>query len=228
MGPRRTSTWAVPAVLLTGLLGCGDDVGSSDPIALDGVEVELDAPDVADAPAGESPEATAPLGEVVDASVAGPGTWQVGEAGTVTFAVDEGRLVLEGVVAADGWRITEQDADEDDIEVELARASERYLFEVELDDETHLEVRIEHELEGVPGGTYALGDAGAVEVRIDGDRLVVERVAVAEGWQLVAEEREDDELEVDLERGDQRWHLEVEVDDDHLDVGIVYEVRGEL
>jgi hypothetical protein len=229
MGPRRTSTWAVPAVLLTGLLGCGDDVGSSDPIALDGVEVELDAPDVADAPADGPPEATAPFGEVVDASVAEPGTWQLGEAGSVTFDVVGGELVLAGVAATDGWQITEQDADEDDIEVELARASERYLFEVELDDDgTRLEVRIEHDLERVPGGTYALGDAGAVEVRVDGERLVVERVTVAEGWQVVAEEREDDELEVELVRGDQRWHLEVEVDDDHLDVEIVYEVRGEL
>jgi hypothetical protein len=228
MGARRVRTWVASAVLVTGLLGCGDDGGSSDPIALDGVQVELDAPEAGDATADDPPEATSPRGEVVDASVAGPGTWQVGEGGTVTFDVVDGTLVLAGVAAADGWRIAEQDTDDDGLEVELVRASERYLFEVELDDETHLEVRIEHELEGVPGGTYQLGDAGTVEVRIDDDRLVVERVAVTEGWQLAAEEREDDELEVELVRGDQRWHLEVEVDDGHLDVGIVYEVRGEV
>jgi hypothetical protein len=224
MAPRhRLVALASVAALLA---GCGDDVGSSDPIALDdvpdGTEIEL----LDDGPAPDQPEATSPLGEVVDASVAEPGTWQVGEAGTVTFAIDGGALRLEEVVAADGWQITEQDANDDDLEIEFARSSERYLFEVELDDGTRLAVRIEHDLERVPGGTYALGDAGAVEVRLANGRLVVERVTVADGWQVVAEEREGDELELDLVRGDQRWHVEIEVDDEDLDVEIVYEVRG--
>jgi hypothetical protein len=222
---RPLAALAASALLL---VACGDDAGSSDPIALedgtggtpagDGDEVE---------PAPDQPEVTGPLGEVVDASVAEPGTWQVGDAGTVTFSLADGRLSLDDVSPADGWQATEQEADGDEIDVTLERGDERYGFQVELESRgTVLEVRVDHEIDGADAGRFELGDAGSVTVSIDGDRLVLDDLTVADGWEVLSESLDDDELEIDLARGDQRWHLELELDDGRLEVERDYEVSG--
>lgn len=234
---RRPATAALAAGVLL-LAACGDDTGSSDPIALEDGGDTAD-PDAGTSPNGEAggadgiepapdqPELASPLGEVVDASVAEPGTWQVGDAGTVTFSVVEGRLSLDEVAPADGWQVTEQEADGDEIEVDLERDGERYEFQVELEDDgSVLEVRIEHDLDTSEAGTFELGDAGSVTVAIDGDRLLLEDLTVADGWQVVTDSRDDDEIEIDLERGDQRWDLEIELDDGRLEVERDHRVRS--
>jgi hypothetical protein len=112
------------------LVACGDDAGSSDPIALedgtasDGGGAADGGGADGDDPAGNATDGgatTEPDGGVVDASVAEPGTWQVGEAGIVTFSLQEGRLVLDDVSPADGWTVTAQEADGDELDVDLER-----------------------------------------------------------------------------------------------------------
>lgn len=233
----RRSLVLLAAGTLT-LAGCGDDGGSSDPIALeDGtgsgdVGGDGDAADggtAADGAAQDDPQTTEPEGEVVDASVAEPGTWQVGEAGTVSFSLEDGRLILDEVSPADGWEVTEQEADGDEIDVDLERGGETYEFQVDLEDDgTRLVVDIDHDLDDVEAGTFELGDAGSVTVSIDGDRLVLDDLTVADGWDVATREEESDEIEIDLVRGDQRWDLEIELDDGRLDVQRDYQVSGSL
>jgi hypothetical protein len=240
----RRAALLLAATLL--LAACGDETGTSDPIALedgsdtgaaaddaedDGPEGDAAEPDGTDdgdvEPTPEAPDAEAPRGDVVDASVAEPGTWQLGAAGTVTFSISDDRLFLDEVAPADGWRVTEQKADGDGIEVDLERDGERYEFEVELKGKgTELEVRIDHDIEGAEPGTFDLGDAGSVTVSVDGDRLVVDDLTVATGWEVAEEKVEDDEVELELVRSDQRWDLQIELDDGRLEVERLYEVSG--
>jgi hypothetical protein len=247
---RRAALLLVPALALA---ACGgDDAGTSDPIALESGPTSADpgtddvgtddaatddtatddaatddaATDGAEDQGGQTAD---PQGGVVDASVAEPGTWQVGDAGTVTFSVEDGALVLDDVSPADGWTVTEQEADADEIDVDLERGDETYEFQVELEDDgTLLKVDIDHDVDGAEPGTFELGDAGSVTVSIDGDRLVLDDLTVGDGWEVATREEDDDELEIDLVRGDQRWDLEIELDDGRLDVERDYEVRGRL
>jgi hypothetical protein len=232
----RRAPLLLAATLL--LAACGDEVGTSDPIALDDGSDTADADDAEDGdgdgggaaePAPDTPEAEAPLADVVDASVAEPGTWQVGGAGTVTFSIADGRLALDEVAPADGWRVTVQAANEDSIDVDLERDGERATFEVDLEKKgTELEVRIDHDTEGAEPGTFELGDAASVTVSVDGDRLVLDDLAVGSGWEVEKEKVGDDEVELELVRGDQRWDLGIELDDGSLVVERVYEVRGSV
>jgi hypothetical protein len=250
--PKDPTVRRAPLLLAATLLlaACGDEVGTSDPIALedgsdtgaatdgaeDGTEdgaAEDDGEPEGDGgaaePAPDGPEAEAPLADVVDASVAEPGTWQVGGAGTVTFSIADGRLALDEVAPADGWRVTEQAADEDSIDVDLERDGERSTFEVDLKKKgTELEVRIDHDTEDAEPGSFELGDAASLTVSVDGDRLVLDDLAVGSGWEVGKEKVGDDEVELELVRGDQRWDLEIELDDGRLVVERVYEVRGSV
>jgi hypothetical protein len=230
---RRAALLLVPVLALA---ACGgDDGGTSDPIALEDSSNSADPgadpdgtgdTDSADTDGGG--QTADPQGEVVDASVAEPGTWQVGDAGTVTFSLADGALVLDDVSPADGWDVTEQEADDDEIDVDLERDGEKYEFRVELEDGTILEVDIDHDIDDAEPGTFELGDAGSVTVSIEGDRLVLDDLTVGDGWEVATREEGDDEIEIDLVRGDQRWDVEIELDDGRLDVERDYEVRGRV
>jgi hypothetical protein len=227
---RRAALLLVPVLTLA---ACGgDDEGTSDPIALEDGSTSSDpGADGSTADAGVEPgdggQTTEPHGGVVDASVAEPGPWQVGDAGTVTFSIVGGALVLVDVAPADGWEVTEQEADDDEIDVDLERDGETHVFQVELEDGgTVLTVDIAHDIDDAEPGTFELGDAGSVTVSIDGDRLLLDDLTVGDGWEVVTREESDDEIELDLVRGDQRWDLEIELDDGRLEVERDYEVRG--
>lgn len=90
-----------------------------------------------------------------DIAPARPGTFFVGEAATVTVAVQGGSLVLGAVLVADGWVETDRDVDSDDIELDFQRAGagvvELWEFTADLDDGV-LEVRIDHEISGPYAG----------------------------------------------------------------------------
>jgi len=72
-------------------------------------------------------------GALVDTDSAQPGTWPVGDAGTVTFEVVDGLLTLEDHEAADGWEATVDEQDDDEIEVDFTQDGARWEFEVEMD-----------------------------------------------------------------------------------------------
>jgi hypothetical protein len=178
-----TSRTAALAAATALLVGCTDD-GAADGIALDdaggsspeAIEDDVaDDGDTADAGASDADSAGANGGEpdaradetdagtgteVVDGTEAVPGTWQVGEAGTVTFDVVDGALVLEDVSEADGWTVTdiEEEPDEigvdlrrgdvegDEIEIELRNGAMRWDADVELNGS--IEVELDYEVSG--------------------------------------------------------------------------------
>jgi hypothetical protein len=242
----RVRTRALALLLGAALAGgcAGDDTGSSDPVALDGPGASDAGIGAGDDGAGDDGgEAAAdgaseddgaaeadvepPHADVVDAGVAEPGTWQVGEAGTVTFSLDRGGLQLDGAAPADGWQVVEQEADREGIEVVFAHDRATAAFEVELEkDGGSLSVLVDLALEDGEPGTFALGDAASVTVSVDGDRLVLEDLTVTDGWEVVTRELDDDEFELELARGDQRAELAIDLDDGRVDVERHLSVRG--
>lgn len=90
-----------------------------------------------------------------DIDPAQPGTFFVGEAATVTVAVQGQSLLLGAVLVDDGWVETDRDVDDDDIELHFQRAGdgafEVWTFTAELDDGA-LEVHIDYEISGAYAG----------------------------------------------------------------------------
>lgn len=82
-------------------------------------------------------------GDVADLRLAQPGTWPVGEVGTVTFDVVDRRPVLEDHQAAEGWDATAQEDDSDTLEFEAREGDREVDVEVELDD-GQIEVEIDY------------------------------------------------------------------------------------
>lgn len=167
-------------------------------------------------------------GDLVDTTEAVPGTWPVGAAGTVTFSIVDGELVLDDVTPADGWReeIDAQDADE--IEVDLRRDDVEWEIEIELEDGgTILEIEIRQDIEDADPGSYDLGDAGTFALEVDDDRLVLTDLSVTDGWTVVERDEEADEIELELTNGPRGFDVEVEHGSDgRIEVEIDYEVVG--
>jgi hypothetical protein len=59
-------------------------------------------------------------------------TFEVADAGFVTLEVLEGQLTIVGTEAKDGWRVTEQEQDETEIEVEFTWADRKLEFKARL------------------------------------------------------------------------------------------------
>jgi hypothetical protein len=219
------------------VVGCSDD-GSSD---ADSIEVQTDDTDADatdadgatdddaddDGAADETDDAaSAPADELVDTTRAEPGTWPVGDAGTVTFDVVEGALTLEGYQAADGWTATVDEEESDEIEVDFTRDAQRWEFEVEIDD-GRLEVEIRLDDTDASAGSYDLPDGGSFAFDANG-ALTLTDVSPGEGWTVTEQEQESDELEIDLRNEDRRVDVEVELDDGRIEVELDYEVVGPL
>lgn len=86
-----------------------------------------------------------------DIDPAQPGTFSVGEAGTVEVDVQDGRLVLGEVTLTDGWTEVKRAVEADDIELDFRREGDGFFelweFHADLDNGT-LEVEVDYELEG--------------------------------------------------------------------------------
>lgn len=244
--PRRSLVLLIGAVLLA---GCGSDDGeTTDPDVEVGQAGETsdetapddDAADTApddEAPDGDADTADTDAGaddagptdgdaDLVDIDVAQPGTWPVGDAGTVSFEVVDGSLALEDYEAADGWEATVDEEDSDEIEVDFVLDELRWEFEVEIDD-GRLEVEIRQDHVDASAGSYDLPDDGSFAFEADG-QLALTDISPGEGWEIVERDEESDEFEVDLRNGDRTVDVEVELDDGRIEVEIDYEVVGPL
>jgi hypothetical protein len=246
-----TSRTAALAAATALLVGCTDD-GAADGIALDdaggsspeAIEDDVaDDGDTADAGASDADSAGANGGEpdaradetdagtgteVVDGTEAVPGTWQVGEAGTVTFDVVDGALVLEDVSEADGWTVTDIEEEPDEIEVDLRRGDVEVEIEIELESGgAVLEVEIDTDIEQAEPGTYDIGDAGSFTFEVVDGRLELVDLTVTDGWEVTEQDVEGDEIEIELRNGAMRWDADVELNGS-IEVELDYEVSGQL
>jgi hypothetical protein len=236
---------AVATVLL---LGCASD-GEDASIALDAPATNSAPEPLEDEPAGDDGATEAPStadpdepdtadgagsgapstgGDVVDGATAVPGTWQVGEAGTVTFDVADGALVLEDVSENDGWSVTDIDESPDEIEVDFRRGDVEIEIEIELESGgTILEVEIDTDIEDAEAGTYDIGDAGSFSFDVVDGRLELVDLTVSDGWEVTEQEVGGDEIEIELRNGAMRWDADVDLNGS-IEIELDYEVSGRL
>lgn len=77
-----------------------------------------------------------------------PGSYEVGEAGEVSFSADGGGIVLDDYKASDGWRATIEENDFEDVHLKFYNeGGVEYKFEAELDDGS-VEVNIDRKERG--------------------------------------------------------------------------------
>ncbi|MTV27216.1 hypothetical protein FTX61_17615 [Nitriliruptoraceae bacterium ZYF776] len=226
----RRRPLAFTAVACLTLGGCGAaDQGETD-------SVELDAR----RGSGASQEASPPSGglvepdvevdgtpTLVDGTAAVPGTWPLGDAGTVTFSVAERELVLEDVSPRPGWSEAVIVEVQDEIEVILSREGERWRFEVELlAGRSLVEIEVDLDVADAEPGTYELGDAGAFTFEVPDGWPVLTDVRVTDGWQLSDRDQDGDEFTFTLSREDRRFDVEVEVEDGRIELEIDHTLTG--
>ena len=139
------------------------------------------------------------------------GTWQVGEAGSVTFHVEDGVLRLDGVDPVTGWTPTVRDASRDRLEVALRRGREQRTLEARYDGAV-LRIEVEHDDDADPG-RFSVGSAGEVEVAVDGGELRLVEVATNPGWTMEIDTDRGRTVDVGFRRGEMHWDFEAELAD---------------
>jgi len=210
------ATSAAPSADATSAAPSADADGGTNADADGGTDADAD---------GDGPAAD----DFVDTTAAVPGTWPVGDAGTVTFDVRDGGLVLLDVVVADGWDHVVEEEDPDELEVDFRRGGEAWDFEVELhDDGSRLEVDVHYDLRDADPGAYDLPDGGSFVFTSGDGVLTLTGVEAPAGWQVTDREEDGDEFSFTLTAGDRRVQVEVELDDGRVELEIDYRVIGPL
>lgn len=143
--------------------------------------------------------------------------WKVGEGGEVEVRLEEGSLELLDARPNQGWSANVEEQSADGIEVEFLREDREWRFEARVDD-GRLEVQTGQMLRDAEGGTYRLGDAGAVEIRQEDDRIALVQARSTGNWGANVVRQDGEEVEVRFEREDERWRFEAGVDDGRLQV----------
>lgn len=149
--------------------------------------------------------------------------WKIGDGGEVEVRFEEGALDLLDVRPNQGWSAEVGERSADEIEVEFLREDEEWRFDAEVAD-GRLEVETGQKLRDAEGGTYRLGDAGAVEIRQEGGGITLVQTRSTGNWGANVVRQDGGEVGVRFERQDERWELEAEVDDGRLQVDTVRKV----
>jgi virulence-associated protein VagC len=168
----------------------------------------------------------------------------VRDAGEVEIERDGDRLILIEARPNPGWELEaedeedeededdeeeeeEEDEDDDDdeeIEVTFVQGDREVEFEAEIDD-GRLAIEIEETWRGIDPGSFTVADAGEVEIRRDGDRLIMVGVIANEGWDFEVEHEDDeddsgDTVEFSFVSGDREAEFEAKIEDGVLEVEI--------
>ena len=143
--------------------------------------------------------------------------WKVGDGGEVEVRFEDGALELLDARPDQGWKSEVEERSADAIEVEFLREDAEWRFDAEVDD-GRLAVETGQKLRDAEGGTYRLGDAGAVEIHQQGDGISLVQTRATGGWGADVVERDGDEVEVRFERQDEHWKFEANLDDGRLEV----------
>ena len=83
-----------------------------------------------------------------DIESADTGSYDIGDAGSFAFSVVDGRLVLDDLNVAEGWTLVELEEEADEIAFELVAGARSFEVEVELEDDTTIELEIDYEVAG--------------------------------------------------------------------------------
>lgn len=154
------------------------------------------------------------------------GTWEVGEAGCVTFIADEDAIRLVSVHPREGWSPEVVREQPDRLSVEFSRGRDERELEVRYRHGV-LRVEIESEDEAAQPGRFTVGNAGEVEIAVDDGRLRLVEVGTNPGWSMEVDEESGREVKVDFRQGELEWEFEAELSRrGRLDVEIEMEVEG--
>lgn len=226
-------------VLLSACDSSGDEAGD---IALEGQDPAPTTEEEPDDPAASDAETDPPDGDadatdgdpadegtedLVDLTEAVPGTWPVGDAGTVTFSIADGSLVLDDVGTADGWTSDVDEQDPDEIEVDFRQGNVTWQIEIELEEGgSILEIEIDQDIGDADAGSYDIGDAGTFAFDVQDGQLGLTDLNVDDGWTVVEQDEEPDEIEIELVNGPRVFDVEIELDDGIVEIEVGYEVAG--
>lgn len=147
----------------------------------------------------------------------------MGEVGSARFEVAGSRLALVELSPAPGFRVTGQDLDSDEIEIDLRNGPIEVELEVEIDD-GRFDTELEIDRPAVPGPyIYTVGDAGTVTVDTDGRAVTLVGQDTAAGWVATVDERGLARGEVEIVFRDDTGRVvafDAEIDDGELEVDI--------
>ena len=119
--------------------------------------------------------------------------WKIGDGGEVELRFEEGALDLLDVRPNQGWSAEVGEGSADAIEVKFLRKDEEWRFDAEAAD-GRLEVKTGQKLRDAEGGTYRLGDAGAVEIRQEGGGITFVQTRSTGNWGANVVGRDGDEV----------------------------------
>lgn len=223
---RRRTVPGISGLLVAGLLvtGCAGGGGGGEQAATgtDAAQIPTGAEETSGTTDTASPTSAAPStqpqssGGAVDELT--DGTWQVGEAGEVEFALQDGALSLTEVRPADGWQQRVAGEDPDEIEVHLTRDATDWKFEVEVDGD--MEISKELEIKGAESGTYQVGDAAEVSFDTDGSTVSLGDVRTNDGWAVTKQDESTDDIEIDFRNDGTGASAEFEAEVDGGQVGL--------
>lgn len=241
--------WTAPGALAVALLaaGCAGDGAqqqAQEPAASTAAQTTAaDSASASGTATGEPTSTAAGTASGSPASTGGPsssaaggavdelrdGTWQVGDAGEVEFALANGALSLTEVRPADGWQQRVSDEKADEIEVHLTRDTTDWKFEVELDAD-NLEISKELEIKQAEGGTYRVGSAGEVSYDTDGTTVTLNDVRPSQGWTVTKRDESSDDIEIDFRNDDTGGsaEFEAEADDGAVELEISQKLTGPI
>ena len=128
------------------------------------------------------------------------------DGGEVEVRFEDGALELLDARPNQGWKVEGEERVADEIEVEFLREDEEWRFGAGVDD-GRLAVETGQKLRDADGGTYRLDDAGAVEIRQQGDGISLVHTRATGDWGADVVGRDSDEVEVRFERQDEHWKL---------------------
>lgn len=111
------------------------------------------------------------------------GTWEVGDAGSVTFVADGQAIRLVSVNPRQGWTPSVVREALDRLEVDFRRGREVRELEVRYRHGL-LRVEVESEDEAAQPGRFTVGDAGEVEIAVDDGQLRLVEVATSPRWAM--------------------------------------------
>lgn len=187
--------------------------------------------------ADEQPEEAAQTGEAGDqdapVTAAGEpagirdGVWTVGDAGEVEFSFENGALELIDARSNPLWGVEIDEQSPDEIEVDFESGNVEWEMEIEVEG-NEAEIEIDQDIDPAEPGTYQVGDAGEVEFQSGAEGLVLVDARANEGWDVVVDEQDAEEIEVEFTRGNVEWDFDAELDDGELDVEIDQEITGPI
>ncbi len=169
----------------------------------------------------------------------------VRDAGEVEIRREGDQLILVEAQPNAGWNLEEDDANEEEAELDdepeakseneddggelvvtFVREDQEVEFEAEIVD-GRLLIEIEESWHGVEPGTFTVGEAGTIEIRRDGERLILAGVIANDGWDFEAEREVEEnidegsseqEIEVTFTSGDRKVEFEATLEDGELEI----------